>query len=437
MGAITYTALREFEATGYSKTGVDISAAFADDSFNASSTVLTGLNADEWALTSGFAAAANNGWFQVKSNSAAGKILQVTPPITHLRLPAVAGNYASTPDTAANSVVGDFELIAKPALTDWTPASVQTVIAKWGAAGQRSYALSVNAAGTLNLSWSADGTAVISKDSTVATGVADLATKYFRATLDVNNGAAGNDVKFYLSPDGVTWTQLGATVTTAGTTAVFNSTALLEVGSMVSGTAQLAAGRIYYAALLNGLAGPVVAAFDPTLGARNGVSVTAATGEIWTINTSGTPPAMLQGPALVTGAAGPAVSIVGYKRGLGQSYNLEFYSEVSDRSVKTFRSMKQPLGGGAPETLFFRDEKFVGVTILGPTGDGITEALMLQYREFLASVAGGETFTFDRYGTIAAPVESKTAILSSEGYSEERIEKTRLYKLSFQVRLLT
>jgi len=429
---ITYTALREIEPTGYSKSGVDISAAFADDSFNASSTVLTGLNADEWVLTSGFTNG-NNGWFQVKSASTSTKILQLTPPITHLRLPAVSGNYASTPDTAANSVVGDLELIVKAALTDWTPASIQTLIAKWNTTGnQRSYALSVNAAGTLNLSWSADGTVVISKDSTVATGIADLAQKWVRATLDVNNGAVGNDVKFYTSTDGVVWTQLGATVTTAATTSVFNSTALLEVGSINSGTAQLAAGRVYYASLLNGLAGPVVAALDPTLGVRNGTTIIAANGETWTINSSGTPPAMLQGPALFTAAAGPLVSVIGYKRGLGQIYTLESGANRLDRNVKVQRSEQQPMGGGVPEVLLYRRETFDEVTTAW-----ITEAQLLQWREFLASVEGGETFTFDKYGTIALPVAPKLAMLSSTDYSEAREGMDFVYRISFTVRLLS
>lgn len=129
-----------------------------------------------------------------------------------------------------------------------------------------------------------------------------------------------------------------------------------------------------------------------------------------------------------------------YVRALGGSYTLEFYSEKVDRSVKVKRSMQQPIGGGAPEVLTYRRETFVDVTVLGPLGALLTEAQILQWREFLASVEGGETFTFDRYGTVAVPVEAKTAILASEDYTEERITgvgNAGLYKLSCQVRLLT
>lgn len=436
MSVVTYTALREFEPSlnAFAKNGVDISAAATDDSFNSSSTVLSGLNTDEWVLVSGFANAANNGWFQVKSGSTSTKILQVTAPVTHLRLPAVSGNYASTPDTVANSIATDQGLICRAALTDWTPAAVQTLVAKWNTTGnQRAIALSVNTDGTLNLSWSADGTVVISKNSTVATGIADLGIKYVWASLRVNNGAAGNDVKFFLSDNGTTWTQLGTTVTTAGTTAVFNSTAGLEVGSISGGTAQLASGDLYYAALAGGLtATPVAAAFDASRGVRNGTTVVAASGETWTINTSGTPPALLQGPSLVAVSAGPSISITGYKRGLNQSYSLEFGGNRLDRSVKVQRSEALPMGGGAPEVLLYRRETFDEITTTW-----ITEAQLLQWREFMASVEGGEVFTYDKYGTVAVPVSPKQATLASTEYSEAREGMDFVYRITFTVRLLS
>ena len=127
-------------------------------------------------------------------------------------------------------------------------------------------------------------------------------------------------------------------------------------------------------------------------------------------------------------------------RSYGYDYDLEFYTERVDRSVKVIRNQQQPMGGGAPEVLTYRRETYVDVVILGPLGALITETQMLQWREFLASVEGGEVFTFDRYGTIAAPVEAKSAMLASEDYFDERIAGVGgagLYKLSFKVRLLS
>jgi len=212
----------------------------------------------------------------------------------YLSLPGTAGDYASTPDSVPASITGDIDIRVKVAMADWTPAATSTLLSKWLTTGnQRAYMLQVLAAGTLRLSWSANGTAVLAKDSTAAVSAADLTGKWVRATLDVDNGAAGNDVKFYVSDDGVDWTQLGTTVTTATATAIFDSTALLNISGFDAGVSELTVGKVYYAELRNGLGGTVAAKFDPREGVATAVSFTSGTGEVWTVNQSGTPPAEL------------------------------------------------------------------------------------------------------------------------------------------------
>jgi hypothetical protein len=257
-----------------------------------------------------------------------------------------------------------------------------------------------------------------------------------RATHDVDNGASGNDVKFYTSSDGSTWTQLGSTVTSVGVTSIFNGSAPLVVSGHNDGTTFPFNGRIYYAELRNLIDGPVVVAFEPERGSRIATSWAASSGETWTVSTSGSPPAQLQGRALITESPGSVVSIQGYRRGLGQSYDLEFYSERVDRSVSVKRNQHQPMGGGRPEVLLMRRETYFDVTVIGPLGEPLTEAQMPQWREFLASVEGGEIFTFDRYGTVAEPVEPKAVMLASEDYTEDRVAQMRRYRLSFRVRVL-
>jgi hypothetical protein len=78
MGSISYTALREIEKLAYLKSGTDIFAAAVDDSFNATTTDLSGLLDDQWIEATGFADPANNGWFQAFGNSTATKINQDT-----------------------------------------------------------------------------------------------------------------------------------------------------------------------------------------------------------------------------------------------------------------------------------------------------------------------------------------------------------------------
>ena len=134
--------------------------------------------------------------------------------------------------------------------------------------------------------------------------------------------------------------------------------------------------------------------------------------------------------ALVTEAVGPSVTIVGYYRGLGESYNLEIGMR-SDRSAKVNRNVQQPLGGGAPEVLLHRRD-----TVLAVTTGYISEAQIKQWREFLASVEGGETFTIDLLGTVAAPVDPVSVMLESEEYTEMRAGDSTSYQISFSVKLL-
>jgi hypothetical protein len=209
-----------------------------------------------------------------------------------LRLPNTAGNYASTPDSAALSITGDIDIRAKVALNDWTPSARQMLVTKYNTTGnQRAYAFSLTATGRLEIAWSTDGTAFSTKESTVAPTVADGGTLWIRVTLDVDNGLVGHDVKFYTSSDGVTWTQLGTTVTTALTTSIFDSTAAAVISGRNDGSAENISGRVYYAEIRNGIAGTVVGVFDPqavrVTDTRSPTTVPSRTGETWTLNGTG------------------------------------------------------------------------------------------------------------------------------------------------------
>jgi hypothetical protein len=210
---------------------------------------------------------------------------------TYLYLPGTGTNHASAPDAAALDITGDIDLRAKVSLDDWTPSGSNALVAKYGTAGQRSYMFQVaSPSGVLQLNWSADGTNVITKNSTVAPTIADGATLWVRATLDVNNGASGNDVTFYTSTDGTTWTQLGATVTTAGTTSIFSGTSILEVGTWAGGNS-IARGKFFRAQVLNGIDGTVAfdANFETSITSLNQTSFTESSvnAATVTINRSG------------------------------------------------------------------------------------------------------------------------------------------------------
>ena len=199
-----------------------------------------------------------------------------------LFLPGTSGNTATTPDAASLDIVGDIDLRARIAADDWTPAAEDYVIAKYTTTGnQRSYALTIDTTGVLVFRWSNDGTAALSASSTAATGFTDGTTHWIRATLDVDNGAAGKTVTFYTSEDGVTWTQLGTAVTTGGTTSIFAGTGVLEIGGRDAGTAELFAGKFFRGQVLSGIAGTSVAA---PIASTSTNSVGDATPLTWTVN---------------------------------------------------------------------------------------------------------------------------------------------------------
>jgi hypothetical protein len=211
----------------------------------------------------------------------------VDTPLNGLVIDGTSGDRATTPDAASLDIVGDIDLRAEATPRDWTPSGNQTFVSKYTASGnQRSYKFQLNTAGTLSLLWSTDGTAVTTKTSTVAVTPPASGKLAVRVTLDVDNGAAGNDVKFYTASSITgTWTQLGATVTTGGVTSIFSSTAGGNIGASDSGTVDRFAGVIHKCIIMSGIAGTQVANPDFTIQANNATSFadTATPAKTWTI----------------------------------------------------------------------------------------------------------------------------------------------------------
>ncbi len=211
--------------------------------------------------------------------------------ITPMVLDGAITSYASTPDSAAISIVGDIDIRINCAADDWTPSTQMLLISKYNtSANNRSWALYLSAAGNLLYIWSADGATTTIKTSSAVPSLTNGSQVWFRVVHDVDNGAAGNDVLFYTSLEGTTYTQLGATQTTAGVTSIFDSNADLMIGRTQQGAADLGGniafdGKVYYAEVRNGIAGTAVAKFDPaTDSAPGATSFTASTGEVWTLS---------------------------------------------------------------------------------------------------------------------------------------------------------
>ena len=95
--------------------------------------------------------------------------------------------------------------------------------------------------------------------ATAAAPISDGQRLALRVTLDVNDGGGNRVANFYTAPTiAGPWTQLGATVTTAGAVSIFSGSAVLEVGSNASGTTQMMAGLVYAVEVRDGIDGTVV-----------------------------------------------------------------------------------------------------------------------------------------------------------------------------------
>jgi hypothetical protein len=199
--------------------------------------------------------------------------------------PGANSNSQSIPDSSALDITGDIDLRAFIALDDWTPTGNGAIIDKREAASTGiSYNMRIGTTGLIGLQWSADGTTTLLAVSTVATGVTDGTAKWVRATLDVDNGAGGYEVKFFLSDNGTTWTQLGTTVTGASTTSIYSGSGNVSLGGSPLGSFFIT-GKYFRAQILNGIDGTTVLNADTsviTTGAAT--SYTALTGQTVTIN---------------------------------------------------------------------------------------------------------------------------------------------------------
>lgn len=202
-----------------------------------------------------------------------------------------ANDSLTVPDAANLDIVGDLVLFADVALTNWVSGGAeQALISKWEASGQFSYSLRVSATGAAVFHWSNNGTTDNSATSSVIIPVAAAGGRIsIAATIDVDNGATGRDVKFWTKattgPYG-TWTQLGTTVTTATVTSIFSSTSLVRIGTTGAGGIP-AGGKFYGCGVTGGLVistAPVLYVDCTCIGTVGALTFAAVTTQTVTVN---------------------------------------------------------------------------------------------------------------------------------------------------------
>lgn len=242
--------------------------------------------------------------------------------------------FVSTADHSSLDIVGDIDIRVDVEPCSWRPGGDGYGLAQKATALstlERSWRFWLDGDGYLNFTWSPDATiaADLTKTSTVAVP-ATSGRLVVRVILDVNNGAAGNTVRFYTAPSlGGTYTQLGADVVTAGTTVIDANNGTLDVGrvnltwSNLYDPDVLLQGAVYGAQVRSGIAGSLVAQPDFTLMDSGDTSLTDASSRVWS----------LQGNAV---AMNP---------------NARFHGEVSKWPVrwdKSGRDVRSPLTASGP-----------------------------------------------------------------------------------------
>lgn len=162
----------------------------------------------------------------------------------------------TTPDSANTSITGDLELQWDGWCEGWGAGKID-LMSKYGAAGQRSYALQVESTGIISFFWTTDGSTLLSAQSTLPIP-SYRKRQAIKVTLDVNNGASGRTITFYTS-DSITgtWVQLGDAVVQAGTTSIFDSTSVTTIGKNSNTTALNVEQRVLAAKILQGIGGTV------------------------------------------------------------------------------------------------------------------------------------------------------------------------------------
>ena len=201
----------------------------------------------------------------------------------YVTLPYSTSHFLRTPDAVANSITGDLEIQVKVTMIDWTNATgpgYDLLFSKYGATNDWSYFFAIGPTGDLKFGATSDGgvggQSVVT--SSVVTGFVNGSTHWVRVTR------AGAAVNFYTSDDGITWTILGVQQTLGFAGTIFDSTALVNIGSWAFDNTYALGGNIYEARLYNGIAGTLAANFKASDGVIGASTVTSAlTGEVWTL----------------------------------------------------------------------------------------------------------------------------------------------------------
>jgi hypothetical protein len=165
-------------------------------------------------------------------------------------LPGVSGNYVSASSTVA--VPSGAALTLDACITLISSTNIYSLVGRWGTGGATwSYLLQFsNNSLALNIATGGGINTHANLSTTIASAGYSVGQKvWVRASWN------GTQAMFYTSPDGSTWTQLGATQALSCGTPDAATGQVLEIGSNGTGTANLFPGNFYEARIYNSALG--------------------------------------------------------------------------------------------------------------------------------------------------------------------------------------
>lgn len=158
-------------------------------------------------------------------------------------------NLVSQPNSAALQITGDITLDFELTLPNWVPGYRFGIGGVINPALTTGYAIRVNTTGTIEAIFA--GVTNGQQSCANATGFAAGTKGYLR----VQRASATGAITMYASPDGVNWTQLGATTSTTAGALVANTTDTFNVGCRGSANDLMVGGIIHRSVVYNTLMG--------------------------------------------------------------------------------------------------------------------------------------------------------------------------------------
>jgi hypothetical protein len=188
----------------------------------------------------------------------------------------VQNNFVSTPNAAANQITGDIEIIAK---IDYKNNSDFQYFVLKGSGINVSYAIAISPTDRIYIDLKV-GAIVYSQLSTVSI------SSSFNGFLKFTRLSSNGNIEFFTSTDGVTYTKLGATITSVPSGSITTNTESLLVGGTTSASFNFRS-KISRLTISNSIGGAPVVDFNPNQynAATSQTQWTSTTGEVWTINT--------------------------------------------------------------------------------------------------------------------------------------------------------